>query len=345
MAKLFNLDFHGTTFPVPKPRLFTLFEHQRGLFDATSYEVQSSVPLGIFELFVDSLKTGTKIAVTKENAGAISLLAKEFWLGDLLSECSALQIASVPEQIAVLSERISKLELQISSQPLAIAELKESIANHERQLENLDYRISGLGSNLRTSLKTGKTGSLAPLATVTPVPPISRSNPLKAVEFPLKEIKLLQGIIFYLTRKHGGNVHDKGIVTITSKSVYEDDPVCDPRNVADLASDYEFSSKDEPGQWICWDFHEMRVRLTHYVIFCVLLKSWVIELSLDGLNWTEIDRKTDNEDFKQEDEVVSFAVSNSAECRFIRLTQTDKRHDGLDYLFIMAVEFFGTLLE
>jgi hypothetical protein len=113
MTTLFNLDFHGTTFRVPKPSLFNLFEHQRGLFDATSYEVQSSVPLGIFEIFVEALKTGTKVAVTKENAGAISLLAKEFWLEDLLSECSALQIASVPEQIAALSERISKLEHQI----------------------------------------------------------------------------------------------------------------------------------------------------------------------------------------------------------------------------------------
>jgi hypothetical protein len=30
------------------------------------------------------------------------------------------------------------------------------------------------------------------------------------------EARSLDGIISYLTRKHGGNVHDKGIVTITS---------------------------------------------------------------------------------------------------------------------------------
>jgi hypothetical protein len=44
----------------------------------------------------------------------------------------------------------------------------------------------------------------------------------REVEFPLKEAKSLEGIISYLTRKHGGNVHDKGIVTITSKSVASD---------------------------------------------------------------------------------------------------------------------------
>jgi hypothetical protein len=101
-----------------------LFEHQRDLFDATSYEVQSPVPLGIFKVFVEALETGTKIAVTKENAGAISLLAREFLLEDLLSDCSALQIASTPELIAALSERISRLERQISSQPLAIRVLQ-----------------------------------------------------------------------------------------------------------------------------------------------------------------------------------------------------------------------------
>jgi hypothetical protein len=37
------------------------------------------------------------------------------------------------------------------------------------------------------------------------------------VTFPLNEADSLDGVISYLTRKRGGNVHDKGIVTITSK--------------------------------------------------------------------------------------------------------------------------------
>jgi uncharacterized coiled-coil protein SlyX len=176
MATVFNLDFHGTRFTVPKRSLFDLFEHQRDLFDATSYEVQSSVPLGIFEIFADSLATGTKVAVTRENAGALSLLAKEFWLQELLSQCSALQIASVPELIAALSERISKLEDQISSQPLSIiAELKESIADHERQLESLDCRISGLAPNLKTELEELR----RPIVTPTPVASVSPSKSLE----------------------------------------------------------------------------------------------------------------------------------------------------------------------
>jgi uncharacterized coiled-coil protein SlyX len=288
MTKSFDLDFHGTRFTVPKLSLYDLFEHQPDLFDATSYEDQSSVPLGVFEVFARSLETGTKVAVTKENASAISILAKEFWLEDLLSECFALPIAPTSELMAALSERISKLEHQMSSQPLAIAELKESITNHERRLESLDSRISGLEPNLRTELEELK----RPLSTPTPVLPASPSKSLKGLEFPLKAAKSLDGVISYLTRKHRGNVHDKGIVTITSKSGSS------LGNVADLTSDSDFCSKDEPCQWICWDFHEMRVRPSHYTIIGYWLRSWVVDSSLDGGAWTEIDRKTDSNDFE-----------------------------------------------
>jgi hypothetical protein len=152
----------------------------------------------------------------------------------------------------------------------------------------------------------------------------------------------------FFSKKRGGNVHKKGIVT--SKSVYRDTQY-PPDNVADFTYDTIFHSKDDPGQWVCWDFHEMRVRPTHYTIWGYWLKSWVVEGSLDGQNWTEIDRKMNNQDFKGREKTVSFTVSNPVECRFIRLTQTDKNwtgdyHSGrADQLHLGAVEFFGTLSE
>jgi uncharacterized coiled-coil protein SlyX len=321
-----------------------LFEHQPDLITLTRYEVQSSVPVEIFGLFVKALETGGKVRVTRENAGSISLLAKEFWLDDLLSECSALQMNSAPELVAALSERISKLEHQLSSQPLAIlAKLKESIANHERQLESLNCRISALEPNLTADLKELKLVSPAPVFAATPFPPVSPSKSLKEVEFPLKQAKSVNGIISYLTRKYGGNVHDKHIVTITSKSVTDSSHALG--NVADLTSESSFISKSEPGQWICWDFHEVRVRPTHYTIKSADLTSWVVEASLDGESWTKVDRKTGSTDLKEKPFLGSFAVSTSAKCRFIRLTQTDTAHTGHHSLTIRSFEVFGTLFE
>jgi hypothetical protein len=92
-----------------------------------------------------------------------------------------------------------------------------------------------------------KSGSRAPIATLTPVPRVSPSKSFKRVEFPFLKPELLQVIISNLTRRHGGNVHDKGIVIITSKWAGDGAK----RNAADLTSLSFFNSKNEPGQWVC----------------------------------------------------------------------------------------------
>jgi hypothetical protein len=299
------------------------------------------VTLEVFEIFVKSLETGSKVQVTNETAGALSLLAKEFWLDELLLECFSVQVVSAPEVIAALSDRISKLEDQMSSRFSAIIpELTESVANHERQIQGLRSLISGLGQNLaktRADLEELKSVALSPIMPVCP------SKERKVVEFPLKDAKSIDGIISYLTRKHGGNVHDKAIVTITSKSVYSEGYAL--RNAADLTSDEYFASLNGPGQWVCWDFREMRIRPTHYVIRSSLLKSWVVESSLDNVQWTEIDAKTDNNDLAEMPHTASFAILKPAECRLIKLTQTGKNHDSEEILGMWAFEVFGTLRE
>jgi hypothetical protein len=162
------------------------------------------------------------------------------------------------------------------------------------------------------------------------------------------EAKSLDGIISHLTKEYGGNVQEKRLVIITSKSEYHGRPDYALKHVADLTSDSFFYSCNQPDQWICWDFRKMRVRLTHYTIKTRWLKSWVVEGSLDGRSWTEIDRQTNNQDFERWWTTVSFAVSGPAEFQFIRLTQTDENHyphHPDDQLVLGAVEFFGTLSE
>jgi small GTP-binding protein len=116
--------------------------------------VQSKVPLEIFEVFVKALETGRKIPITKENASTILILAREFWVEDLVCECSALEAVLDSDRITTLSERISTLENQISSQLLTIVpELKESIRNHDRQLEYLIPSIDGTTISLRREIE------------------------------------------------------------------------------------------------------------------------------------------------------------------------------------------------
>jgi hypothetical protein len=161
------------------------------------------------------------------------------------------------------------------------------------------------------------------------------------MDIPINCDKPLEGIIAYLTRKHGGNVHEKGIVTLTSKST----GFGGLTNVADLRDDSKFESADQPGQWICWDFGEMCIRPTGYTLRAYRLKSWVVEGSVNGETWTEIDRRMDNQDFDLPNTTTaSFEAAEPAGYRFIRLTQVGPKHNNNHILLVRAVEFFGTLL-
>jgi hypothetical protein len=379
------------------------------------------VPLEILQIFVKSLETNTKVPVTKENAGSVSLLAKEFWIEELLSECSAVQACvSVPEIITALSERISRLEdqlnelilystnydrelanlqsaIKVNAGTLRIAidsftskcenqnkvlatrigavegisdslsqvtgrlshceqyaeQIQSDCAKHGERLETAERNISDSLSQLREqlsvceqSLKDMTLSSQSPAHRPSPVSP---AKTVKELHFPLSTPKSVNGIMSYLTWKNGGNVHDKGIVTITSKSVNSDrDYARNARNAlwnaADLHTAASFCSQIELGQWVQWDFHDNRIRPTYYTVRSFSLQSWVVESSLDGVNWIKIDQQIDNHTLEAEPHTGSFPVSNSSECRFIRLTQT-ANHWGHGTLILSTLEVFGTFIE
>jgi hypothetical protein len=60
-----------------------------------------------------------------------------------------------------------------------------------------------------------------------------------------------------------GNRHEAGIVTVTTKSNSGAD-WSHPRNIADLDLKTGFESADEQNQWICCDFHDLRVALEKF---------------------------------------------------------------------------------
>lgn len=163
----------------------------------------------------------------------------------------------------------------------------------------------------------------------------------------------LDGIISYLTRVSGGNVHDKGVVSVTASSV-EGTRV--PKNVADLLADTHFNSRDQPNGWICYEFKERHVTPTSYSIRSYWnsngpggchLKSWVLEGSKDGESWTVLDQRENNSELNDKNVTRNFTISsNLGECfRFIRLRQTGKSHEGKNYIMISSFELFGSLFK
>jgi hypothetical protein len=339
-----TLIFDGKSFPVPKKSVFELVEHL-GSLEVKSYTVESCVPAAVFGSFAESLKNQTKISVTPGNAVPVWSLAKEFFLPDLAAECETFAVPV--DQFSSLCDRVSSLERQIVSFSTPGAKIDDVsfIEAQEEGLETLRLSLRRLETSVEGELNQLK-GSLERLQPKSTPPPSPKPAPSRTeVEIPMPAANSLKGIIRYLMGTvEGGNVHEKGIVTLTSKSPGAQRHAL--RNVANLADGLDFRSADEPGQWVCWDFHEMRVRLARYTLKCLGARSWVVEGSLDRVTWTEVDRQTNTACFQSDFwPAASFPVSTPMECRFIRLTQTDTNHGGNNMVFLEAVEFFGTLYK
>jgi hypothetical protein len=148
-----------------------------------------------------------------------------------------------------------------------------------------------------------------------------------------------------LTREHGGNVQDRGIVDISSSSIYGSHP---GKNAADLQSTSCFYSGCGAGQWLCYDFKDRWVIPTHYSIHAhsngYYLRSWVFEGSVDGSSWVCLDEQKGNSTTNSDHPIGTFAVSDRSEWRFLRLHQTGKNAAGSDWLILFAFEIFGQLI-
>jgi hypothetical protein len=340
------------TYTVPKRFLFELLNRDRTLLDAKTYAVRSSVPAAVFQNFIDALNCQKRPVVTAENAGSLSLLAAEFFDSELASECAAFSGSVDP--FRRLSDRVSKLERQVSALANQSRKFQEEFQCQDRGMENLVLAVDALREDrpvrairpleevalvpvieppekavlvpvIEPPEKRVPVPVIDPLEKVAAVPPVPERS-VRQIEIPLENPAQLDGIISYLHAKHGGHLHEQAIVRVTSKSVDQDDPRYFPKSALDPNPATYFCSRNEPGQWICWDFRDRRVRPTHYAIRATGIKSWVLEGSLDGENWTEIDRQMDNLRFGGQ-KTVAFPLSTQTELRFIRYTLVKNNSD------------------
>ena len=176
----------------------------------------------------------------------------------------------------------------------------------------------------------------------------------KGKEFVYNASKPLDGMIAYLTRECGGNVHNKGVVNVTASSVLTNNIEHPAKDAVDLGTDSQFETLNELNSWLCFDFKDRRIIPTSYSIRsynresgCNHLKSWVVELSNDGSSWTEVDRRDNNYDLNEKHVIRNFKLSRvpNESFRFIRLRQTGPNHWGMYWLKLTSWEIFGTLCE
>ena len=128
----------------------------------------------------------------------------------------------------------------------------------------------------------------------------------------------------------------------------------EPENVTDFESESRFYSKDEPNQYILFDFKNYRINPTHYMIRtqgcganCCHMKNWVCEVSEDGIEWIEGDKQENSSDLNGSFLVGIFSLKTEAplKYRFVRIRQTGLNWFNDNRMIMCGVEFFGTLYE
>jgi hypothetical protein len=181
------------------------------------------------------------------------------------------------------------------------------------------------------------------------------------------EFELPHGIIAYLTRECGGNVHGSYVVEVTSGSFKKETYGANPhsgaydnnndwaaKNAADLEADSWFASAYHDGDsphtgtnWACSDFKERRSVPTHCTIRTVYygpgwghLKSWLVKTSADAKGWWGVDRNEDNNQLNGSWFTGTFEVADGGGCRFIRLVNISRNNFRNDQLAISAWDQF-----
>ena len=159
------------------------------------------------------------------------------------------------------------------------------------------------------------------------------------INIPYDHQNPLNGICNYISDLAGGNAHKKEQIEISVSST------CGGKaqELINYRVDSEWYSYDRAGQWISVDFKQRRVSLTGYSLQSAFEgpgkyhpKSWDVEGSDDGQNWTLID---------SEHLIHVWEFKRTNWYKFIRIKLTGLNHYGNNFFNISHFEFFGRLLD
>ena len=346
-----------------------LFLRKPELIRTGTYAIQSDVLPEVVSLFFGRVGGDKTKVVTAENAGQLRALCDELGFSGFDDELRAL----LDDDSNVRTDRVC-MRGRIDRHDMIIEELQRRVFELERQLRGQQAvleRIKALETRVEEIRRNDVEGAIAEVrrevsdmreevhrlvsdkASVVDVRALFEEVArLKEAEKKrrtclYKAARPLDGIIARLTHVYGGNVHRNGVVQITASSVARGD--MGPENAVELGTDSCFCSRSEPNSWICCDFRKRRVALVSYSIRSPRApscpKSWVLEVSNDGIVWQVVDHRENNEHLKCACVTHNFDIRAPLResFRFVRLRNTGKNHDANDHLHLSSLELFGTL--
>ncbi|OHS94306.1 hypothetical protein TRFO_39464 [Tritrichomonas foetus] len=238
--------------------------------------------------------------------------------------------------IKILLENNKQLEIQNKEIKFEHEEMKEQLKSHQNCILEQKRLIDQLSSQINIIQKQFTTAMhrVCKLGKVEFIAEFDQNNPMK-------------GIISKLTETKGKNVCDPEIVEVTG-NINSDSfsSLFDYQNTT-----INYLSKDAKSSFICFEFKDHFVSLTHYSIrsSCDLeypdyLKSWVLEGSKKKTKWIELDRHENDPILCEHLKVATFEIyqpTQAMKFRYLRLKITGPTSQNRHHIELTNIEFFG----
>lgn len=159
------------------------------------------------------------------------------------------------------------------------------------------------------------------------------------------------GAIYYLgslgKTKPFDNPVDLGRMKVRASSLMHDSQ---PAKALLDRSLIRFTTKQQPGAWVEFDFLDERIAPTAYTLKhykswdTEALRNWVLEGSNDGSAWTTLHTHNNDGALKKIGGTKTWSIlGNAGPFRFLRIRTTGKNSNGHYYLALSGVEFYGSL--
>lgn len=168
-----------------------------------------------------------------------------------------------------------------------------------------------------------------------------------SIAFPLKEGYPLRGIFSALRKNNGGKLPDGVTVKVSSKSVR---CFTDPVALLGPEHDGDWTSENVDNSWIEIAFASKKFELYGYTLKTfgqgknsTHPKSWKVEVSPDGINYTQADNVKDCEALNVPNGIFSKRLQPTGQYSIIRFTMTGKNAFGSNCFTLANIELFGNL--
>ena len=175
-------------------------------------------------------------------------------------------------------------------------------------------------------------------------------------EFEYHEGDEFNGILRHLSNQSKGNIHDNGLIEITSNSIVLN--LFHPKNLVDYNNDNYYFSKDVSNSFVCFDFKDKSVKLSSYSIKShndgknyAHLKNWVIEVSDDAKSWKIIDNQKNCSLLNGSNLVANFKIDKKDDddgkfYRYVRIRSSGNswyQYGNHSQIYFSLIEFYGQI--